>query len=248
MWLGDSRLQETRSALVLASASPRRRALLARLRMPFTVVATSVDETPQAGEPAEAVARRLAEAKAAAASRDARDARILSADTVVAVDAQPVGKPANAAEATALLVRLRGRAHRVITAVCLTIPGHAEVFVLGDAAAFFQEGKQLPGVAPVAILEGRHTAKSIQRACRGEPLQDFYYRDKGNLATIGRDAAVAQFGPIGISGRLAWVAWLTVHLYFLIGFRNRLMVMFEWAWAYLTYQRGSRLITGKDLE
>ncbi len=140
------------------------------------------------------------------------------------------------------------RAGRVQVEKNLTIPGHPEVFVLGDAAAFFQDGKQLPGVAPVAILQGRHTAENLERAIRGEALRDFYYRDKGNLATIGREKAVAQFGPIGISGWPAWVAWLTIHLFFLIGFRNRFIVMFEWAWAYLTYQRGSRLITGKDLE
>src|SRR5256886_2741036 len=107
-----------------------------------------------------------------------------------------------------------------------------------------ESGKMLPGVAPVAMQEGKATAHNIGRELRGEPRQNFHYIDKGNLATIGRAAAVAQFGKIHISGFLAWLAWLFIHIFFLIGFRNRLIVMIQWAWSYLTYERGARLITG----
>jgi NADH dehydrogenase len=143
------------------------------------------------------------------------------------------------------------RAGRVVVERDLTVPGHPEVFVIGDLAAFLHQtdnenppGKPLPGVAPVAIQQGRHAAKNIVRACRGEPYQTFHYLDKGNLATIGRAAAVADLGFTHLSGVLAWLAWLFVHIFFLIGFRNRFVVLFEWAWAYLTYQRAARLITG----
>lgn len=138
------------------------------------------------------------------------------------------------------------RAGRVIVEKDLTIPGHREILVIGDLAAFLESGKPLPGVAPVAIQQGRHTANNILRACRGESYEDFHYQDKGNLATIGRAAAVADFGPLKISGLAAWLAWLFVHIFFLIGFRNRFVVLFDWAWAYLTYQRAARLIIGKS--
>src|SRR5208282_1944917 len=131
------------------------------------------------------------------------------------------------------------------------------VFVIGDLAALKDEqGKMLPGVAPVAILEGRFVAKLIRREAmaRAEsragmskpmaPRPRFHYWDKGSLATIGRAAAVAEFGKIRISGFLAWLAWLFVHILFLIGFRNRLLVFIQWAWSYVTYERGARLITG----
>lgn len=143
------------------------------------------------------------------------------------------------------------RAGRVIVERDLTVPGHSEIFVIGDLAAFLHQtdnqnppGKPLPGIAPVAIQQGRHAARNILRACRGEPLQSFHYQDKGNLATIGRAAAVADLGFVHLSGLLAWLAWLLIHIFFLIGFRNRFAVLFEWAWAYLTYQRAARLITG----
>lgn len=102
----------------------------------------------------------------------------------------------------------------------------------------------LPGLAPVAIQEARHTAKNITRACEGQPLLAFHYIDNGNLATIGRAAAVADFGTVRMSGFCAWLSWLFVHIFFLIGFRNRLVVLFEWAWPYFTLQRSARLITG----
>lgn len=140
------------------------------------------------------------------------------------------------------------RAGRVLVQADLTVPGHPEVFVIGDLAAFpHQTGKPLPGLAPVAIQQGRQAARNILLALEGKPYEPFRYVDRGSLATIGRAAAVADLGVVKFSGYLAWVAWLFVHIFWLIGFRNRFVVMFEWAWAYLTFQRAARLITG-DLE
>ena len=137
------------------------------------------------------------------------------------------------------------RVGRVRVQPDLSLPGHPEVFVIGDLATLNDaDGKPLPGVAPVAIQQGRATAENIARDLRGESRKDFHYLDRGNLATIGRAAAVADFGRIRISGLIAWLAWLTVHIFWLIGFRNRLLVFIQWIWAYLTYQRGTRLITG----
>jgi NADH dehydrogenase len=137
------------------------------------------------------------------------------------------------------------RAGRVLVNPDLSIPGHQEVFVIGDLAALKDEdGKWLPGVSPVAIQEGKTTAHNIGRDLQGEPRKSFHYWNKGSLATIGRAAAVADFGKIHISGFLAWLSWLFIHIFFLIGFRNRLIVMIQWAWSYLTYERGARLITG----
>jgi NADH dehydrogenase len=139
------------------------------------------------------------------------------------------------------------RAGRVLVGPDLSIPGHAEVFVIGDLAALNdEEGKMLPGVAPVAIQQGEWVARTIARDLGDEPRGNFHYHDKGSLATIGRAAAVAQFGKFEISGFFAWLAWLLVHILFLIGFRNRLLVMIQWAWSYITYDRGARLITGRD--
>jgi|HubBroStandDraft_6_1064221.scaffolds.fasta_scaffold48163_2 NADH dehydrogenase len=165
------------------------------------------------------------------------------------------------------------RAGRVPVQPDLTIPGHPEVFVIGDLAAVKDEqGKLLPGVAPVAMQQGNYVAKVIRKeiesaasvrvnpegapslsrslrqggdfdsAAKSRPK--FHYWDKGSLATIGRAAAVAQFGKIHISGFLAWLSWLFIHILFLIGFRNRLLVFIQWAWSYVTYERGARLITG----
>jgi NADH dehydrogenase len=137
------------------------------------------------------------------------------------------------------------RAGRVSVRPDLTVPGHPEVFVIGDLAALRdKDGKPLPGVAPVAIQQGRHAVRNILRASRGLPPEPFHYLDRGSLATIGRAAAVADFGWIKFSGFFAWLSWLFIHIFFLIGFRNRFIVMFEWAWAYFTYQRAARLITG----
>ena len=142
------------------------------------------------------------------------------------------------------------RAGRVPVAPDLSVPGHREIFVIGDlAAAKDENGKLLPGVAPVAIQEGRFVARVIRDEVnsggrlRARPT--FHYWDKGSLATIGRAAAVAQFGKIHISGFMAWLSWLFIHILFLIGFRNRLLVFIQWAWSYFTYERGARLITGR---
>jgi NADH dehydrogenase len=137
------------------------------------------------------------------------------------------------------------RSGRVIVNADLTIPGHPEVFVVGDLAACLDAaGRQLPGLAPVAVQQGRHAAFNIRRACRGEPLDTFRYRDRGMLATIGRAQAVASFGRLRFSGLLAWWLWLAVHIVWLIGFRNRFVVLVDWAVAYLTWQRSVRLIIG----
>jgi NADH:ubiquinone reductase (H+-translocating) len=142
------------------------------------------------------------------------------------------------------------RAGRVLVQPDLSIPGHPEVFVIGDLAALNDEnGKMLPGVAPVAIQQGNWVGYTIARDLENQPRRNFRYHDKGSLATIGRAAAVAQFGKSGkfhLSGYFAWLAWLFVHILFLIGFRNRLIVMIQWAWSYLTYEHGARLITGSD--
>ncbi|HEY3054747.1 MAG TPA: NAD(P)/FAD-dependent oxidoreductase [Thermoanaerobaculia bacterium] len=138
------------------------------------------------------------------------------------------------------------RAGRVVVERDLTIPGHRDVFVIGDLAASQQrDGSFVPGVAPAAIQEGVHAARNIERAVAGQPLRSFHYRDKGSLATIGRAAGVADFGRIKLSGFIAWIAWLAIHIFFLIGFRNRFLVITQWAWAYVTFQRGARLITGR---
>ena len=131
----------------------------------------------------------------------------------------------------------------------LSLPGHPEVFVIGDLATLTnpKTGKPLPGLAPVAIQQGKHVARNIGRELRKEKREDFHYRDKGTLATIGRASAVADLGDkLHFSGFSAWVLWLFVHLMFLVGFRNRLFVFIEWAWAYLTYERSARLITGSN--
>jgi len=135
------------------------------------------------------------------------------------------------------------RSGRVLVAPDLSIPGHPEAFAIGDMCALTQEGRPLPGLAPVAIQEGRAAAANVLRRLSGLPTQAFRYRDKGTMATIGRAAAVAVVGPVKLSGLIAWLAWLFVHIMFLIGFRNRFLVLFEWAWAYVTWHRGARLIT-----
>ena len=139
------------------------------------------------------------------------------------------------------------RAGRVSVQPDLTIPGHPEVFVIGDLASIAGAGgRQLPGVAQVAIQTGRHAARNIMRTVAGKPHLPFRYRDLGNMATIGRASAVADFGWLRLKGWFGWVAWLFVHILNLIGFRNRLVVLTQWAWAYFSYQRSIRLITGQD--
>jgi len=136
------------------------------------------------------------------------------------------------------------RVGRVIVNDDLTIPGHPEVQVIGDLANFsHQTGEPLPGVSPVAMQQGRRAAHNILRMIRGEKPLPFRYFDKGSMATIGRNKAVADLKFFHLSGLPAWLAWLFVHIIFLVGFRNRLLVLFQWAWAYLTFDKGARLIT-----
>ena len=166
------------------------------------------------------------------------DERIPAAVTLWAagVAASPLGKKLGAPV---------DRAGRVLVNRDLSIPEHHEVFVIGDLATLKDEhGNPLPGVAPVAMQQGRFLAKTIARDLKQLPRQNFHYFDKGSLATIGRAAAVAQIGKLHISGYFAWLAWLFIHIFFLIGFRNRLIVLIQWAWSYVTYERGARLITG----
>jgi len=127
----------------------------------------------------------------------------------------------------------------------LSIPGDDRIFAIGDVATLDSAaGNPLPGVAPVAMQQGRHVAENVKRDLAGLPRRPFRYRDKGSLAVIGRAEAVADLGKVRISGFLAWLAWCFVHILYLVGFRNRAVVLFEWAWAYVTHQRGARLITG----
>ncbi len=155
------------------------------------------------------------------------------------VSASPLGK---------MLGAPTDKAGRVIVEPDLTIPGHPEICVVGDLAACIENGKPVPGVAPAAIQMGKYAARQIRRALKDEPREPFHYLDKGSLATIGRSKAVADLGKLHFSGYFAWLAWLFIHLLFLIGFRNRIMVMLEWAWAYITYSQGARLITGETNE
>jgi len=136
------------------------------------------------------------------------------------------------------------RAGRVLVEPDLSVAGHPEVYVVGDLASLIQDGAPIPGVAPAAIQEAQHAAQNIIRRLRGESTRPFRYRNKGELATIGRLAAIADLGWIKLTGFVAWVAWLLVHILFLIGFRNRFIVIFQWAWSFVTFQRGARLITG----
>lgn len=127
----------------------------------------------------------------------------------------------------------------------LSVPGHPEIFVIGDlAAAKDGQGRPLPGLAPVALQEGRFVARAIGRDLRGQPRGAFRYNDKGSLATIGRAAAVGQIKRWKVHGFLAWILWLFVHILYLVGFRNRMLVLIQWGWSYITYDRSARLITG----
>lgn len=134
------------------------------------------------------------------------------------------------------------RAGRVIVEPDLTVPGHPEIHVLGDLASV--PDQSIPGIAPAAKQMGRHAARNIAAQLRGESTRPFRYRDYGSLATIGRNAAVAVLGRLHLSGYPAWLLWLTAHIFFLIGFRNRLVVLLDWAWAYWTFQRYARIVIG----
>jgi NADH dehydrogenase len=139
------------------------------------------------------------------------------------------------------------RVGRVLVEPTLAVPGHPEIFVVGDLSSLQQDGLPLPGVAQVAMQGGAHAAKNVLRTIRGEPLQPFRYRNYGSAAVIGRGSAVVAIGSIRASGFFAWVFWLFLHIFWLIGFRNRITVLIEWAWSYVTMQRGVRLITGERL-
>ncbi len=136
------------------------------------------------------------------------------------------------------------RVGRVLVNNDLSIPGHPEVQVIGDMANFLhQNGKPLPGVSPVAMQQGRHAARNILGMIEGRPPQKFWYWDKGSMATIGRNKAVADLNIVHFSGLPAWVVWLFVHVLFLVGYRNRIAVLFQWGWAYFSFNKGARLIT-----
>jgi len=136
------------------------------------------------------------------------------------------------------------RAGRVIVGQDCSVPGRPEIFALGDIASFEQDGRPVPGVAPAAIQMGKHAARAIRAAVAGRQRPVFRYRDKGNLATIGRARAVAEIAGVKLSGFIAWFVWAFVHILYLIGFRNRIVVMLEWGWSYIWFKRGIRLITG----
>jgi NADH dehydrogenase len=140
------------------------------------------------------------------------------------------------------------RAGRVRVCADLSVPGHPEIFVAGDLAAVEHHGRPVPGVAPAAKQMGRHVAATIRARIASRPSSPFEYRDYGNLATIGRMAAIVHLGRLKLSGLLAWWFWLAAHVFFLIGFRNRLVVLLDWAWAYWSYQRGARIILGRDVD
>ena len=139
------------------------------------------------------------------------------------------------------------RIGRLIVSPDLSVPGHENVFVIGDLAHVEDtSGTPLPGVAPVAMQQGRYAADVIKRRLAGKPSTAFTYADKGSLATIGRRSAVADFGRLRFSGAPAWLLWLGIHLFFLVGFENRLLVFFKWAVNYFSRNRGARLIVGAD--
>jgi NADH dehydrogenase len=139
------------------------------------------------------------------------------------------------------------RAGRLTVNPDLTIPGHPEIFVVGDLATVVQrDGKPLPGLAAVAIQQGRYVGNAIKQRLRGQTPPEFRYFNKGSLAIIGRNAGIADIGRLHLNGFPGWLLWLFVHILYLIGFDNKLLVLFQWAWNYLTRKRGAQLITGKD--
>ena len=158
------------------------------------------------------------------------------------VQASPLGRSlttATGAEAD--------RAGRVVVEADLSLAGYPELFVIGDLASFsHQAGSPLPGLAAVATQQGRYVGNLVKRRLRGQSLKPFRYKDRGRMATIGRAAAVADLGRIRLSGRVAWLAWLFIHLMLLVGFQNRLLVLMQWAWSFLSRNRSARLITGES--
>jgi NADH dehydrogenase len=176
--------------------------------------------------------------------RDGRAERIASRAVVWAAGVTASGLAGRLAELTGAE---RDRAGRVTVESDLTLPGHAEVFAIGDMVRVRDPGGEpvaLPGVAPVAMQQGRYAAGVVRARLQGRRQGAFRYRDKGNLATIGRAAAVADIKGVRLSGFLAWATWLLVHLWYLIGFQNRLLVLIRWSFSFVTHGRGARLITG----
>ncbi|HST06659.1 MAG TPA: NAD(P)/FAD-dependent oxidoreductase [Gemmatimonadaceae bacterium] len=196
---------------------------------------------------------------AARAARDLRDlgveVRVNSAVTRVGADGVSIGSEVirartafwaagnNAASVGKYLDAPLDRVGRIQVKPDLSVPGHPEIFVVGDLAALMQDGRLVPGVGPAALQEGAFAGKMILRELNRLPRKKFHYRNKGDLATIGRSRAIADFGRLRFGGRLAWFLWLFVHIMYLVGFRNRVVVLYEWAYAYFTNQAGVRLIT-----
>ena len=177
------------------------------------------------------------------AGEAARDETIESRTVVWAagVRASPLGECLKKSAGAPL-----DRMGRVIVEPDLSVPGHPEIFVIGDLANFaHQGGAPLPGVAPVAMQQGRYVARTIEGDLAGRSRQPFVYRDKGQLATIGRSRAIVEIGRLRFAGLFAWLLWIAVHIYYLTGFKNRLLVVIQWAWSWLTFRRGARLIVGK---
>ena len=167
----------------------------------------------------------------------------IAASTVIwaaGVQAEPIQSPAEIET---------DRQGRIVVGKDLSIPCADNIFVAGDQANFkSDDGNPLPGLAPVAVQQGHFFAKTILKEIAGKPRGEFRYLDKGIMATVGRNRAIMQSGKWKMSGRLAWLAWLLVHVYFLTGFKNRLFVVMQWAWSYITYRRGARLIVGNSPE
>lgn len=169
---------------------------------------------------------------------------VIAAETVIW--AAGVGATRIARELAAATGAETDRAGRLMVEPDLTLSGHPEIYVIGDMAVCLgEDGKPLPGVAQVAIQQGRHTARNIQRRIEGKETLPFRYRDLGTLATIGRASAVATIFGVHLSGFVAWIIWLFVHLMHLVHFQNRVLVFIQWSWSYLTWNRSARLITGK---
>ena len=199
------------------------------------------------------------ESLAARAAQDLKDlgvdVRVNSAVTRVGPDGVSVGDETirartafwaagnNASPVGKFLDAPLDRAGRIQVNPDLSVPTHPEIFVVGDLAALMQDGRLVPGVGPAAIQEGSFAGKTIVRELNRLPRKTFHYRNKGDLATIGRSRAIADFGWVRFGGRLAWFLWLFVHIMYLVGFRNRVVVLYEWAYAYFTNQAGVRLIT-----
>jgi NADH:quinone reductase (non-electrogenic) len=204
-------------------------------------VVVGVDEDGVTVETTDAGLKPRATDKAPDVAQAFRPAERISAGTVLwaaGVAASPLAK--------SLGVPL-DRVGRVTPEPTLSLAAHPEIFVAGDICAFMQDGKLLPGVAQVAMQQGAQAARNIRRAIAGQPLEPFRYHDYGIMATIGRGSAVGDVFGLRISGFFAWVFWIFLHIFWLIGFRNRFVVMTEWAWAYVSLQRRVRLITGETL-